>query len=305
MLLKPPLPPYSHVIPNLSSMPTSHPQPTRDILLPRSDHKSALYHKNANGRAGLHKGFSGPSVSTTPAGGGGSWQTTELAWKNRMGAPYRETKNNNVNTPWPAFSGASSLPPSSSSSLSSSNHRLDRRRDGTSNASCSTKTFRRPVLTPSSPVKRKKLSVASMLRLRHRAIGSVGKKQDSLRLKQSSPRLRDAAQPSAQVKSVSQLAQYKETASATAPLLNEAKLRAEGVVAPPVPQPSEAGAVPDLSCKEVFDLDELMKPKGEVRTPICRFLLPCWPEGVEGYEEAGGWRRLGGPTKGTTFFRSS
>lgn len=50
----------------------------------------------------------------------------------------------------------------------------------------------------------------------------------------------------------------------------------------------------DLSCNEDLDMDDAMKPKGELRTPICRFLLPCWPEGVEGYEEAGGWRRLGG-----------
>eukprot|EP00752_Nemacystus_decipiens_P009912 g8844.t1 len=46
----------------------------------------------------------------------------------------------------------------------------------------------------------------------------------------------------------------------------------------------------DLTCKEALDLS----CEGEIRTPICRFLLPCWPEGVEGYEEAGGWRRLGG-----------
>ncbi|CAM9326227.1 unnamed protein product [Ectocarpus sp. 8 AP-2014] len=55
----------------------------------------------------------------------------------------------------------------------------------------------------------------------------------------------------------------------------------------------------DLSCTEDVDIDAAMKPGGEVRTPICRFLIPCWPEGVEGYEEAGGWRRLGGShTKG-------
>ncbi|CAM9358008.1 unnamed protein product [Ectocarpus sp. 13 AM-2016] len=55
----------------------------------------------------------------------------------------------------------------------------------------------------------------------------------------------------------------------------------------------------DLSCTEDVDIDAAMKPGGEVRTPICRFLIPCWPEGVEGYEEAGGWRRLGGcHTKG-------
>lgn len=55
-----------------------------------------------------------------------------------------------------------------------------------------------------------------------------------------------------------------------------------------------AAAEVDLSCKEVLDVDALMKPKGELRTPICRFLVPGWPEGVEGYEEQGGWRRLGG-----------
>lgn len=55
----------------------------------------------------------------------------------------------------------------------------------------------------------------------------------------------------------------------------------------------------DLSCTEDVDIDAAMKPGGEVRIPICRFLIPCWPEGVEGYEEAGGWRRLGGcHTKG-------
>ncbi|CAM9212968.1 unnamed protein product [Ectocarpus fasciculatus] len=55
----------------------------------------------------------------------------------------------------------------------------------------------------------------------------------------------------------------------------------------------------DLSCTEDVDIDAAMMPGGEVRTPICRFLVPCWPEGVEGYEEAGGWRRLGGcHTKG-------
>lgn len=47
---------------------------------------------------------------------------------------------------------------------------------------------------------------------------------------------------------------------------------------------------PDLTCKEELDLSV----DGDIRTPICRFLLPYWPEGVEGYEEAGGWRRLGG-----------
>lgn len=51
----------------------------------------------------------------------------------------------------------------------------------------------------------------------------------------------------------------------------------------------------DLSCTEQIDVDEVMNAGGEVRTPICRFLLPFWPEGVEGYEEVGGWRRLGGP----------
>lgn len=51
----------------------------------------------------------------------------------------------------------------------------------------------------------------------------------------------------------------------------------------------------DLSCAEDIDVDEVMNAGGEVRTPICRFLLPCWPEGVEGYEEVGGWRRLGAP----------
>ncbi len=59
---------------------------------------------------------------------------------------------------------------------------------------------------------------------------------------------------------------------------------------PPLPAPEL-----DLFCNEELDVDEAMKSKGELRTPICRFLVPCWPEGVEGYEEAGGWRRLGGP----------
>lgn len=63
-----------------------------------------------------------------------------------------------------------------------------------------------------------------------------------------------------------------------------------------VPPPA---APMDLSCTEDVDIDAAMKPGGEVRTPICRLLIPCWPEGVEGYEEAGGWRRLGGcHTKG-------
>ncbi|CAM9159772.1 unnamed protein product [Ectocarpus sp. 6 AP-2014] len=63
--------------------------------------------------------------------------------------------------------------------------------------------------------------------------------------------------------------------------------------------PPPAAAPMDLSCTENVDMDAAMKPGGEVRTPICRFLVPCWPEGVEGYEEAGGWRRLGGcHTKG-------
>ena len=52
-------------------------------------------------------------------------------------------------------------------------------------------------------------------------------------------------------------------------------------------------AVPDLACYEVLDMDAVMLSGGEVRRPICRYLLPCWPEGVEGYEEVGGWRRLG------------
>lgn len=47
----------------------------------------------------------------------------------------------------------------------------------------------------------------------------------------------------------------------------------------------------DLTCREELDLSG----EGETRNPICRFLLPCWPEGVEGFEEPGGWRRLGGP----------
>ncbi|CAN0398181.1 unnamed protein product [Ectocarpus fasciculatus] len=43
----------------------------------------------------------------------------------------------------------------------------------------------------------------------------------------------------------------------------------------------------DLSCTEDVDIDAAMMPGGEVRTR------------VEGYEEAGGWRRLGGcHTKG-------
>lgn len=57
---------------------------------------------------------------------------------------------------------------------------------------------------------------------------------------------------------------------------------------------SENEAAIDLSCNEVVDMDEVMNGSGEVRTPICRFLIPSWPEGVEGYEEIGGWRRLGG-----------
>ncbi|CAN0202360.1 unnamed protein product [Ectocarpus sp. 12 AP-2014] len=68
---------------------------------------------------------------------------------------------------------------------------------------------------------------------------------------------------------------------------------ADSVSVPPPAAPM------DLSCTEDVDIDAAMKPSGEVRTPICRFLIPCWPEGVEGYEEAGGWRRLGGcHTKG-------
>lgn len=62
---------------------------------------------------------------------------------------------------------------------------------------------------------------------------------------------------------------------------------------------TKRGIIPDLSCHEVFDVDSIMNP-GEVRTPICRYLLPCWPEGVEGYEEVGGWRRLGGATRGSS-----
>lgn len=60
--------------------------------------------------------------------------------------------------------------------------------------------------------------------------------------------------------------------------------------------PRELDASIDLSCKEVIDMDEVMSGAGEVRTPICRFLVPSWPQGVEGYEEVGGWRRLGGST---------
>lgn len=60
----------------------------------------------------------------------------------------------------------------------------------------------------------------------------------------------------------------------------------------------------DLSCKEVIDMDEVMCRDGEVRTPICRFLIPSWPEGVEGYEEVGGWRRLGGSATPELFSKS-
>lgn len=62
---------------------------------------------------------------------------------------------------------------------------------------------------------------------------------------------------------------------------------------------SKMGIFPDLSCHEVFDVDAVMN-SGEVKTPICRYLLPCWPEGVEGYEEVGGWRRLGGASRGSS-----
>ncbi|CAM9842525.1 unnamed protein product, partial [Pylaiella littoralis] len=65
----------------------------------------------------------------------------------------------------------------------------------------------------------------------------------------------------------------------------------------PLPTPTPV----DLSCREEVDMDAAMKPQGEARAPICRFLLPCWPEGVEGYEEAGGWRRLGGVLTRETF----
>lgn len=66
---------------------------------------------------------------------------------------------------------------------------------------------------------------------------------------------------------------------------------------PPALAKLDAG--PDLSCDEVIDMDAVMSAGEAVRTPICRFLVPCWPEGVEGFEEAGGWRRLGGnnPTR--------
>lgn len=76
---------------------------------------------------------------------------------------------------------------------------------------------------------------------------------------------------------------------------------------PPLAQEERSGAaatnidvIPDLSCHEVFDVDAVMNSGGEVRTPICRYQLPCWPEGVEGYEEVGGWRRLGGASRGSS-----
>lgn len=137
--------------------------------------------------------------------------------------------------------------------------------------------------TPASPKKRKVCSVASMLRLRAKGRGSGLENISSgttTKTSDQSSRMRGVVPPTPHAKMLEQEALRAATRTARSALHADA-------------------AGKDLLCKEVLDMDAIMRPKGEIRTPICRFLLPSWPEGVEGYEEAGGWRRLGGTTKET------
>eukprot|EP00904_Undaria_pinnatifida_P002647 jgi/Undpi1/12383/HiC_scaffold_5.g02055.m1 len=149
--------------------------------------------------------------------------------------------------------------------------------------------------TPSSPKKRRMLPASSMLRLRARGGGGGGGGRDKNKRRTS---------PLRGVGNLSEL--FKAAAAVSSPGSGSKSVSGSGGVSTPgsvktsSPPLARAEPVPELLCEESLDVEAAMKPKGQVRTPICRLLVPCWPEGVEGYEEAGGWRRLGGVTTSLT-----
>lgn len=198
-------------------------------------------------------------------GGVGAVRWTGVACKKRAMSPFKDADINPRRRP----------------SAPAANRHL-RRQSITSGATTTATTTINS--TPASPKKRNVPSVATMLRLRARGNGNGS---GSSRFPAVVAGRKHNRRPSRLTKG---------TAATTVPAAPPAETRREAAQSA---SPPASSAMLDLSCKEAVDMDAVMRPGGEVRTPICRFLLPCWPEGVEGYEEVGGWRRLGGPTRET------